>query len=179
MEEFVELDSPWPVFSSVDLPTGVPQGGSDETLLRIRLWRAALSGRAVLLKVNTFHKEVFAQRWAVWNDLCMGWEGSALLTMQERPPCTVWAAAPKAFQLQNCQTIHFCIGSFSLTCPLLPLAMSYLKLNSDPVDSAETGHWTLGDGSPLLLFIVSPTRCQIFPHCIYIAANASFEKHFY
>lgn len=32
-----ELDSPWPVFSSGDLPTGLPWGGGDEASLRIRL----------------------------------------------------------------------------------------------------------------------------------------------
>lgn len=34
MGTFGELGSPWPVFSSGDLPTGVPQGGGDEALLR-------------------------------------------------------------------------------------------------------------------------------------------------
>lgn len=33
MGKFVELDSAWPVFSSVDVPTGVPQGGGGEALL--------------------------------------------------------------------------------------------------------------------------------------------------
>lgn len=188
MGKFVELDSPWPVFSSVDVPTGVPQGGGDEALLRRRLCSAALGGRAVLLKVNTFHEEVFAQSWAVCNDLCMGWWGSALLivlelltlTMWEQPVCVVWAAAPKAFQLQSCQAIfHFCIGSFSLSCLLLPLAMSELKTNSGPVGSADTWTlWTPGDGSPLLFLIVSPTRRQIISSLYLYSSQCKFWKTF-
>jgi len=61
---------------------------------------------------------------------------------------------------------------------LLSLALSWLKRNSDFVHNAETGHPELRDGSSLLFLIMFLRTHQIFSHCIYIAANASFEKHF-
>lgn len=86
---------------------------------------------------------------------------------------------PKPFSSKIARLLFIFVLDLSVfICLLLPLALNYLKLNSDFVHNAETGHPELGDGSSLLFLIISPRKHQIFSLCIYIAANASFEKHF-